>query len=70
MLLLINKALPNLDFDALRKRVEEIYKTPVAGILPVSDEMMELGSSDLFCLRNPNHALTQEMEKVAKQIIG
>ncbi len=70
MLLLINKALPTLDFDALRKRVEEIYNTSVAGIMPVSDEMMELGSKDLFCLRNPNHPLSQEMEKVAKQIIG
>ena len=70
MLLLINKALPNLDFDALRQQVEKIYNTPVAGILPVSDEMMQLASSDLFCLRNPNHPLTQEMEKVAKQIIG
>ena len=70
MLLLINKALPNLDFDALRQQVEKIYNTPVAGILPVSDEMMQLASSDLFCLRNPNHLLTQEMEKVAKQIMS
>lgn len=69
MLLLINKALPVLDFDALRQQVEKIYNAPVAGILPVSDEMMQLASSDLFCLRNPNHPLSQEMEKVAQQIM-
>lgn len=69
MLLLINKALPALDFDALRQQVEKIYNAPVAGILPSSDEMMQLASSDLFCLRNPNHFLSQEMEKVAKQIM-
>jgi MinD-like ATPase involved in chromosome partitioning or flagellar assembly len=70
MLLLINKALPVLDFDALRQQVEKIYNTPVAGILPVSDEMMQMASSDLFCLRNSNHPLSQEMEKVAKQIMS
>jgi len=70
MLLLINKALPVLDFDALRQQVEKIYNTPVAGILPVSDEIMQMASSDLFCLRNSNHPLSQEMEKVAKQIMS
>jgi MinD-like ATPase involved in chromosome partitioning or flagellar assembly len=69
MLLLINKALPSLDFDALRQQVEKIYNTPVAGILPASEEMMQLASSDLFCLRQPNHPFSQEMEKVAKQIM-
>ncbi len=69
MLLLINKALPSLDFDALRQQVEKIYNTPVAGILPVSEDMIQLASSDLFCLRYSNHPLSQEMEKVAKQIM-
>ncbi len=69
MLLLINKVLPSLDFDALRNQVEKIYNTPVAGILPVSDEIMQMASSDLFCLRYPNHPLSQEMGKVAQQIM-
>jgi MinD-like ATPase involved in chromosome partitioning or flagellar assembly len=69
MLLLINKALPSLDFDALQQQVEKIYNTPVAGILPASDEMMQLASSDLFCLRHSNHPFSQEMEKVAKKIM-
>lgn len=69
LLLLINKALPALDFDALRQQVEKIYNAPVAGILPLSEEMIQLASSDLFCLRYPNHAVSQEMQKVAKQIV-
>lgn len=70
MLLLINKALPNLDFNALRQKVEKIYSAPVAGILPVSEEMMQLASSDLFCLRYPTHPFSLEMEKVAKEIMS
>lgn len=69
MLLLINKALPALDFDALRQQVEKIYNAPVAGILPLSDEMVQLASSDLFCLCYPNHPISLEMQKVAKQIM-
>lgn len=69
MLLLINKALPALDFDALRQQVEKIYNAPVAGILPLSEEMVQLASSDLFCLRYPNHPISQEMQKVAKQVM-
>jgi len=69
MLLMINKVLPSIDFDSLRQQVEKIYNAPVAGILPLSDEMVQMASSDLFCLRHPNHPLSQEMEKVAKQIM-
>lgn len=69
MLLVINKALPALDFDALRQQVQKIYNAPVAGILPLSEEMVQLASSDLFCLRYPNHPISQEMQKVAKQIM-
>ncbi len=69
MFLLINKALPSLDFNALRQQVEKIYSSPVAGILPLSEQMIQLASSDLFCLRYSNHPFSQEMEKVAKQLM-
>ncbi|HIK06661.1 MAG TPA: MinD/ParA family protein [Trichormus sp. M33_DOE_039] len=69
MLLLINKALPALDFDALRQQVEKTYNAPVAGILPLSEELIQLASSDLFCLRNPDHPFSQVMDKVAQMIM-
>ncbi|MBE9205007.1 MinD/ParA family protein [Nostoc sp. LEGE 06077] len=69
MLLLINKALPVLDFDALKQQVEKTYNAPVAGVLPLSEELMQLASSDLFCLRHPEHPLSYVMDKVAKMIM-
>ncbi|OCQ92504.1 CDP-3,6-dideoxy-D-glycero-L-glycero-4-hexulose-4-reductase [Nostoc sp. MBR 210] len=69
MLLLINKALPALDFDALKQQVEKIYNAPVAGILPLAEELIQLASSDLFCLRHPEHPLSQVMDKVARMIM-
>ncbi len=68
MLLLVNRVLQSLNFDEVRQLVEKTYDSPVAGLLPNCDEMMKLASSDLFCLRHPEHVLTQELQKVAQQV--
>jgi MinD-like ATPase involved in chromosome partitioning or flagellar assembly len=68
ILLVVNRVLRSFDFNSVRQQVEKTYNAPVAGILPNCDEMMQLASSDLFCLRYPDHALTQELHTVIKQI--
>lgn len=70
MLLVINKVLPTLDFASLREQVEATYNAHVAGIFPLSTEMLELGSAGLFCLRHPYHPLTRELQKVAQEIMA
>jgi septum site-determining protein MinD len=67
-LLVINKALPEFNFQALSEKVEETYEKPVAGILPLSTEMLRLGSKDLFCLQYPEHELTHEYKKIVSHI--
>ncbi|NEQ29746.1 MAG: MinD/ParA family protein [Leptolyngbya sp. SIO4C5] len=69
MLLLVNKALMSFDFAALKAEVETTYSTPVAGILPLSEEMIRLGSSDIFCLRFPDHPFSQVLESVATTLL-
>jgi MinD-like ATPase involved in chromosome partitioning or flagellar assembly len=69
MLLVVNKALPALNFEALRQQVQRTYGTTVAGILPVCEEMFHLASSDIFCLRYPEHPWTREVSAIAKHII-
>jgi MinD-like ATPase involved in chromosome partitioning or flagellar assembly len=69
LLLLINKALPALDFDVLQQNVEKTYNAPVAGIMPLSEEMIQMASSDIFCLRFPEHFVSKILEKVAQMII-
>ena len=65
-----NKILPKLDFESLRPRVQETYNAPVAGILLVSEEMIELGSADLFSLEYPEHPYSQGVRQVAAQILS
>jgi MinD-like ATPase involved in chromosome partitioning or flagellar assembly len=70
MLMVINKVVSKIDFSELQEKVEMTYDIPVAGILPVSEEMMQLGSSGVFCLRYPNHPLTQILNQVALKAIA
>lgn len=69
LLLVINRVLPAYDFDALRKNVETTYHAKVAGVLPNSDDVMQLASSDIFCLRYPNHPFSQTLVSIAKQLM-
>ncbi len=70
LLLVVNKALPKLDFESLRQQVQEAYNAPVAGILPVSEEMIELGSAGLFSLKYPEHPFSQGVREIAAQILS
>jgi MinD-like ATPase involved in chromosome partitioning or flagellar assembly len=69
IMLVVNKALPKLNFQSLRQQMQSAYGTPVAGVLPVCEEMFSLGSSDIFGLRYPNHPWTQEVNAIAKHIL-
>jgi len=68
VLLVVNKALPELDFNALRRQVEETYQKTVAGVLPLSHEMLRLGSEGIFCLLHPEHELTAELNKIVSHM--
>src|SRR5438876_465703 len=70
LLLVMNKALPKLDFKNLKQQVQATYNAPVAGILPVSEEMIELGSAGLFSLAYPDHPYSQGVREVAAQILS
>lgn len=70
LLLMVNKALVEYDFEQLRQQVETTYDAPVAGILPESDEMIRLASSGIFCLKYPSHPISQVLVRVAKQIMS
>jgi septum site-determining protein MinD len=70
LLLVVNKVLPKLDFENLKQQVQATYNAPVAGILPVSEEMIELGSAGLFSLAYPDHPYSQGVREVAAQILS
>jgi MinD-like ATPase involved in chromosome partitioning or flagellar assembly len=69
MLLAINKAHPKLDPDALKQKVEEAFAEKVAGVFPLSDDLLLLASEGVFRVKYPEHPVSLEFQKVARQII-
>lgn len=68
MMLLVNKVVGSLDFSDLKRQIENTYSTPVAGIFPVSEEMILLGSNGIFCQEYPDHNWTKNLIEVTTKI--
>lgn len=65
LMLLVNKAPTSFDLVALKDRIEKTYSATVAAVIPHSDDLMTLGSSGVFSLRNPDHEVTGKYKHVA-----
>lgn len=68
ILLVLNEVLPAFDPNALKQQVEAVYQESVAGILPLSEELVLLANRDIFCLHSPNHPFSQQIKVIAQQI--
>ncbi len=69
MFLVVNKALSSMDFNHLRQQVEQTYDAVVAGVLPLSEDVVQLASGGIFSLRFPDHAWSKEIGRVAQCIL-
>ena len=69
ILLVVNKVLPDYDFDALRAEIET-YDLPVAGILPLSEDVVRLASGGVFCVREPEHPISKEIARIAERVVA
>jgi len=70
MMLVINKALPSMNFAELRAKAEAIYHVPVAAVLPLTPELVQLASSGLLSILSPELEASREMKKVADRILA
>jgi MinD-like ATPase involved in chromosome partitioning or flagellar assembly len=70
LLLVVNKVLPKLDRDSLQQQVQTAYEAPVAGLLPVSEDMIALGSAGIFSLAYPADPYSQGVRAIAAQVLS
>lgn len=70
MFLVVNKVLSSMDFEDLRQQVRKTYDVPVAGVLPLSEDVVRLASAGIFSLRFPDHAWSQEIGRVAQSVLA
>ncbi len=69
MLLVVNKVLPDFNFAEVKQQVGQTYGCRVAGILPLSEDVVRLASAGIFCLRYPDHPVSRELRRIAAQIM-
>jgi MinD-like ATPase involved in chromosome partitioning or flagellar assembly len=70
ILLVVNKVLSDYDLDAVRAEVERTYDLPVAGVLPLSEDVVRLASRGVFCARQPEHPIAKEISRIAGRVVG
>jgi septum site-determining protein MinD len=70
LLLMVNKALPKYDFAQLKGEIEAKFNAPVSGILPLSFDMADNASTDLFSLRYPDHEWSRALRGVAEAVLA
>jgi MinD-like ATPase involved in chromosome partitioning or flagellar assembly len=68
--LVVNKALTRYNPAQIGETVEEKYQTPIAGVLPLTEDLADIGSADLFSLREPNHPWSQMLCKIAETVMN
>lgn len=65
ILLVLNKVLPPFDPAALAAELQETYGVALAGVLPLSEDMVRLASGGVFCLHHPEHPITRTLREVS-----
>jgi MinD-like ATPase involved in chromosome partitioning or flagellar assembly len=70
ILLVVNKVLPEYDFDEVRSEIERTYDLPVAGMLPLSEDVVRLASDGVFFVKEPEHPISQEIGRIAQRVVG
>jgi septum site-determining protein MinD len=70
LLLMINKVPSHADRAAMAADVAEIYGVDVAGVLPLSEDIVSNASGGLFSLTDPDHEWSVAIAAVADRLAG
>lgn len=70
LVLVVNKVLPIFETGAVRDQAEKTFGAPVAGVLPLCDEMVQLASGGIFCRHYPDHPFTKGVQQIARRLLG
>lgn len=68
--IVVNKAPPNLEPEAIAIKVKQTYGCEVAAVLPHCQEMLALASEGLFSIHFPDHPLTALFKQIAAKLEG
>ena len=67
--LVVNKVHRQLDMDELKMQIEHTYEAPMLGVFPLSEDVAHVASDGVFSLKNPAHAISQNLAQVARRVM-
>jgi MinD-like ATPase involved in chromosome partitioning or flagellar assembly len=70
LILVVNKALSRYDFEHIRKQIRDKFNAPVAGVMPLNEDLADMGSADIFSLRYPDHPWSKALREVADAVLA
>lgn len=70
ILIVVNKVPDGTNETLLRAKVEDSYRAPVAAMLPLCEDVAQLGSAGIFSNRFPDHPVTRKLYRVAERLMG
>ena len=68
ILMVVNKVLSPFDDAAVKEKIGATYQVPVAGVIPLSEDLVRLASAGVFSLVHPVHPVTDVLRAVAVQL--
>ncbi|WP_127089602.1 MinD/ParA family ATP-binding protein [Aquabacter cavernae] len=68
LLLVVNKVLPAFDQRELSDRISTVFRTPVAAVLPLNEDLVRLGSSGILAALSPNSDYVSALRTVSKLV--
>lgn len=69
LMFVANKVAQGKEAAEIGARIEEAFGSPVAGVLPLCEELVRLGSEGIFAARYERHPLTRELERIAQRTL-
>jgi MinD-like ATPase involved in chromosome partitioning or flagellar assembly len=70
LLLAVNKALVRYDFASIKSKMEALFEAPVAGVMPLSEDLADNASADLFSLQYPEHPWSMALKNVSDAVLA
>lgn len=70
MVIVVNRLPPVFPLEQVRARVEQLYQCEVAGVVPHSDDLMNLASEGIFSMRSPDHKVTLIYKQIMHRLVG
>lgn len=70
LFLAVNKVLSKYDPNQVKEEIEAAFGCTVAGVMPLTEDLVELGSSDLMALYKPEHTWSKAITQVSQAVLS